>query len=163
MLQWATDRWKFRRAARSAVLAATQSRAEQRPGAARDVVLVPCWRRPEMLWHCIDNICKADGVDSLHIIFRADSGFDPDNLAVIREHACRAVKRIPEITPFRVDAPYTLTIAMRPAEGRKHGGKETRKSADFLDLMGGLGQPRKAAARKARAAKPAPRKAGKKR
>lgn len=84
--------------------------------------------------------------------------------AVIREHACRAVKRIPEITPFRVDPAYTLTISMRPAEGRKRGGKETRKSADFLDLMGGLGRPReaprKATGRSAHAAKPvAPAKA----
>ena len=76
--------------------------------------------------------------------------------AVIREHVCRAVKRIPEITPFRVSAPYTLTIATRPAEGRKRGEKVTLKSADFLDLMRGLSQPPKAA-QKAASAKPAAR------
>jgi D-amino peptidase len=79
--------------------------------------------------------------------------------AVIREHVCRAIKRIPEITPFRVDAPYTLTITTRPAEDRKRGEKVTLKSADFLDLMGRLGQPpkaaQKAAAKPARAARPA--------
>jgi hypothetical protein len=85
MLQWATDRWKFRTAARAAVQAA----AGPPSSATRDIVLVPCWRRPEMLWHCIDNICKADGVQSMHVVFRLDSGYDTDNLAVIREHAER--------------------------------------------------------------------------
>jgi len=79
--------------------------------------------------------------------------------AVIRERVCRAVKRIPEITPFRMDAPYTLTITTRPSEGRKRGEKVTHKSADFLDLMGSLSRPpkaaRKTAAQPARAAKPA--------
>jgi len=108
MLQWATDRWKFRRAARAAVIAA------MRPGAAppalpsdpQDILLVPCWRRPEMLWHCIDNICKAEGIEAMHVVFRPDSGFDPDNLAVIREHA----KRLPshEIQPAP-NCPYRRT------------------------------------------------------
>lgn len=79
--------------------------------------------------------------------------------AVIREHVCRAVRRIPEITPFRVDAPYTFTISTRPSKDRKRGEKMTLKSADFLDLMGGLSQPpkraQKAAGRSARSAKPA--------
>jgi hypothetical protein len=98
MLQWATDRWKFRRAARAAVLAATrQYAAPAPPSDTQDIVLVPCWRRPEMLWHCIDNICKAEGIEAMHVVFRPDSGFDPDNLAVIREHA----KRLPshEVQP----------------------------------------------------------------
>jgi len=94
-----------------------------------------------------------------------------ESRAVIRERACRAVKRIPEITPFRMDAPYALTISTRPAEGHKRGEKITLKSADFLDLMVRLGQPPKAA-RAARPPKPvapvkakkaAPPKRGKKR
>jgi hypothetical protein len=89
MLQWATDRWKFRRAARSAVQAATRPRTGTNPAQPRDIVLMPCWRRPEMLWHCIDNLCKADGIDAMHVIFRPDSGFDPDNVAVIHEFADR--------------------------------------------------------------------------
>ncbi len=84
MLQWATDRWKFRLATRAAVQAATRAPATCFP---RDVVLVPCWRRPEMLWHCLDNLCKAEGVQAMHVIFRLDSGYDADNLAVINEHA----------------------------------------------------------------------------
>ncbi len=89
MLQWATDRWKFRRAAGTAVRAATRPRAASSPPAPRDIVLVPCWRRPEMLWHCIDNLCKADGVQSMHVVFRPDSGYDADNIAVIHEFAGR--------------------------------------------------------------------------
>ena len=70
MLQWAADRLRFRRAAHSAVQAATRPRADQSAVAARDIVLVPCWRRPEMLWHCIDNICKAEGLESVHVVDR---------------------------------------------------------------------------------------------
>jgi hypothetical protein len=88
MLQWATDRWHFRRAARSAVRAATCPNSPV-AGGPRDIVLVPCWRRPEMLWHCIDNLCRAEGAQALHLIFRPDSDFDPDNLTVIRDHAAR--------------------------------------------------------------------------
>jgi hypothetical protein len=102
MLRWATDRWKFRRAAISAVRAATRPST----AAPRDIVLVPCWQRPEMLWHCIDNLCKADGVQSMHVIFRPDSGYDGDNIAVIHEHA----KRLPsyEIQPAP-HCPYRRT------------------------------------------------------
>jgi hypothetical protein len=89
MLQWATDRWRFRRTARSLVQAATSRNAADEPQVARDIVLVPCWQRPEMLWHCIDNLCKADGAHAVHVVFRPDSGFDPDNLAVIQDHAAR--------------------------------------------------------------------------
>ena len=99
MLQWASDRWKFRRAARAAALAAARSGAAPPvlPADAQDILLVPCWRRPEMLWHCIHNICKAEGLEAVHVVFRLDSGFDPDNIAVIGEHA----KRLPshEIQP----------------------------------------------------------------
>lgn len=88
MLHWAIDCWNFQRAVRGALRAVTRA-PDEAACAPRDIVLVPCWRRPEMLWHCIDNICKAEGIESLHVIFRPDSGFDPDNLAVIREHAAR--------------------------------------------------------------------------
>lgn len=39
--------------------------------------------------------------------------------ALIRERACRAVKRIPEIPPFHMEPPYKVTISYRPAEGQK--------------------------------------------
>lgn len=40
----------------------------------RDVVLIPAWRRPEMLVHCLLNIMRAEEADRLHYIFRFDQG-----------------------------------------------------------------------------------------
>jgi hypothetical protein len=54
---------------------------------ARDVVLIPCWRRPEFLWHCLDNLSQAEEIGALHVLFRADTGFDPAILHVIDEFA----------------------------------------------------------------------------
>jgi len=56
--------------------------------------------------------------------------------ALIREHAYRAVKRIPEIAPYRIEPPYTLTVAIRPEAGKKKGKRTVRKARDFIDLMG---------------------------
>lgn len=42
-----------------------------------NTVLIPCWRRPEMLWHCLANIKRAHGSDAYHYIFRMDKGYDP--------------------------------------------------------------------------------------
>ena len=54
---------------------------------ARDIVMIPCWRRPEFLWHCLDNLAQAEGIGQLHVLFRADTGFDPAVLEVIQEFA----------------------------------------------------------------------------
>ena len=62
MLHWASDRWRFRYALGLAARAALAAHCK---GQERDIVLVPCWRRAEMLWHCLDNLCNADGVESL--------------------------------------------------------------------------------------------------
>ena len=70
----------------------------------RDIVLVPCWRRPEFLWHCIDNLCQADGVRDIHVIFRPDTGFAPDILDVIRTQGTRLPSfeiQYPPVCPFR--------------------------------------------------------------
>lgn len=56
---------------------------------ARDVVLIPCWRRPEFLWHCLDNLSQAEGIEELHLLFRADTGYDRDLLSVIEEFSSR--------------------------------------------------------------------------
>jgi hypothetical protein len=104
MLQWAIDRWRFRRTARGLVQAAAGAGPADVVAGLRDIVLVPCWQRPEMLWHCIDNLCKADGIDAVHVVFRPDSGFDIDNLAVIREHAARLASheiQIASACPYR--------------------------------------------------------------
>ena len=54
---------------------------------ARDVLLIPCWRRAEFLWHCLDNLSRADGIEGLHLLFRADTGYDRANREVIEEFA----------------------------------------------------------------------------
>ena len=43
-----------------------------------DVVLIPAWRRPEMLFHCLKNIQAAHGAEELHYIFRFDTGHSPE-------------------------------------------------------------------------------------
>jgi hypothetical protein len=70
----------------------------------RDVVLIPCWRRPEFLWHCLDNLSQAEGIEQLHVLFRADTGFDPQLHTVIAEFArCFASYEIntPVPCPYR--------------------------------------------------------------
>lgn len=55
--------------------------------------------------------------------------------ALIREHAFRAVKRIPEIVPLRLDGPYAFRACVRP---QKPGGKclsATVKATDLNDLI----------------------------
>jgi hypothetical protein len=93
MLHWASDRWRFHYAVglatRTAIGAHHGSSAHLRARERRDIVLVPCWRRPEMLWHCLENLCNADGIESKHVVIRPDSGYDPDILTVIRSFAAR--------------------------------------------------------------------------
>ena len=55
--------------------------------------------------------------------------------ALIREHAYRAVQRIPEFAPFCIDSPYTLTRVLRPEPGKKTGKQSVVKAKDFLDLL----------------------------
>lgn len=49
----------------------------------KDVVLIPCWRRPEFLYVCLEQISKARGADKLHYFFSVDHGYDPEVLNVI--------------------------------------------------------------------------------
>ena len=76
--------WNFRQAVIRA------SRADStRVAGDKDVVVVPCWRRPEFLWHCLDNLTRAAGIGSVHVLFRPDTGSSPDNLEVIQSFADR--------------------------------------------------------------------------
>jgi hypothetical protein len=59
-----------------------------------------------MLWHCIDNLCKADGIGSMHVVFRADSGYDPDIIGVIRSFAARLPSHEIQAAP---SCPYRRT------------------------------------------------------
>lgn len=50
----------------------------------RDVVLIPCWRRAEMLQHTLWNIERAHGAADLLYVFRVDSGNSEEVLDVIK-------------------------------------------------------------------------------
>jgi hypothetical protein len=103
MLRRVRTWWRFRRA----VLRASGTRRAHRAGE-KDVVVLPCWRRPEFLWHCLDNLTRAAGMDAVHVLFRPDTGFAPENLEVIHSFADRLPSfeiRLPEPCPFRRTKP----------------------------------------------------------
>lgn len=92
--------WGFRREVRRAAQLTAGA------GGPRDILLLPCWRRPEFLWHCLDNLTRAAAFESVHLVFRLDSGFWPDNLEVIRSFADRLPSY--EIQPAQ-PCPYRRT------------------------------------------------------
>jgi len=98
--------------------------AIDRRGDARDIVLVPCWRRPEMLWHCIDNLCQADGIESMHVVFRPDSGYDPDTLSVIHGFAARLpsyeIQPVPRCPYRRTKLSANILLGYLQAAARAH-------------------------------------------
>ncbi|HEY1724456.1 MAG TPA: hypothetical protein VGF89_03460 [Steroidobacteraceae bacterium] len=95
--------WKFRRAVLQATRAATVSNA---PAGRRDVLVLPCWRRPEFLWHCLDNLSRAEGLQDVHVVLRPDTGHDPANIEVIRAFA----ERLPSFEiSLPVPCPYRRT------------------------------------------------------
>lgn len=49
----------------------------------RDIVLIPAYRRPEFLWHCLQNLRLADHASEHHYIFRFDHGHSPELFKVI--------------------------------------------------------------------------------
>ncbi len=70
----------------------------------KDIVLLPCWRRPEFLWHCLDNLTRVAGIGSVHFTFRPDTGASPENLDVIESFAGRLPSfdvQAPEPCPYR--------------------------------------------------------------
>jgi hypothetical protein len=98
MLRRVINWWRFRRAFSAA--GATDEAADR----SKDVVLLPCWQRPEFLWHCIDNLSQADGIEDIHVIFRPDTGFVPDILDVIHTQGRRLASfeiQFPPACPFR--------------------------------------------------------------
>ncbi len=79
MLTAIRTRWNFGKALRKVA----RGLGALAPGE-RDIVVVPCWQRPEFLWHCLDNLSRARGIDTVHVVFRLDTGFAAENLEVIR-------------------------------------------------------------------------------
>jgi hypothetical protein len=98
VLRRARSWWKFRQA----VTEVTCGNLPTSTGD-RDVVLIPCWRRPEFLWHCLRNLSLAEDISSHQVIVRADTGFAPENLEVAREFS----DRLPHLlVAFPVPCPY---------------------------------------------------------
>jgi hypothetical protein len=103
MLKRVRTWWNFRKAVQRA-----SKFDPARVAGERDIVVVPCWRRPEFLWHCLDNLTRADGIDSVHVLFRPDTGFSPDNLEVIQSFADRLASfevQVADPCPFRRTKP----------------------------------------------------------
>lgn len=49
----------------------------------KDIVLIPCWQRPEFLSLCIEQILSAEGCENYHYLFLLDRGFAKENLDLI--------------------------------------------------------------------------------
>jgi hypothetical protein len=97
LLTW----WKFRSAVQNAHGVDFAAHSRQ-----RDVVVLPCWRRPEFLWHCLDNLAKAEGIGDITVIVRPDTGFAPENLEVVHGFA----ERLPHLElQYPTPAPYRRT------------------------------------------------------
>jgi hypothetical protein len=98
MLNKMINGWRFRRSLGAAIA------ADDAADRSKDVVLLPCWQRPEFLWHCIENLSQAEGIEDIHVIFRPDTGFAPDILDVIRTQGQRLASfeiQYPPVCPFR--------------------------------------------------------------
>ena len=107
MLRRVRSWWNFRQAVRDAARDAGRGAAcvdTAHPAGERDVLVLPCWRRPEFLWHCLDNLTRADEIGGVHVLFRPDSGYLPDNIDVIHSFADRLPSfqiSLPPPCPFR--------------------------------------------------------------
>lgn len=51
-----------------------------------DTLLIPCFDRPELLWHTLDNLVKTGDLSTVHVIFKPDAGHVPQTLAVIHSY-----------------------------------------------------------------------------
>lgn len=48
-----------------------------------DTLLIPCWRRPEFLHHCLSNLVATGELDSVHVIFKPDTGHSRETIEMI--------------------------------------------------------------------------------
>jgi hypothetical protein len=127
MLKKIIDRWDFRRALGAAAAAPNPSDQSKD----KDVVLLPCWTRPEFLWHCIDNLSQADGIENIHVIFRPDTGFAPDILDVIRSQGQRLASfeiQYPPVCPFRRTKQSANVLL-----GYLHAARKTRQFVFLIE------------------------------
>lgn len=52
-----------------------------------DVLLIPCFRRGEFLWHTLDNLVKTGDLDTVKVIFKPDAQHTQEIIHVIKEWA----------------------------------------------------------------------------
>ncbi|HNR55068.1 MAG TPA: hypothetical protein PKJ19_07880 [Flavobacteriales bacterium] len=48
-----------------------------------DILLIPCWARPEFLHHCLKNLAATGDLSTVHVVFKPDTSFNPEILGVI--------------------------------------------------------------------------------
>ncbi len=99
--------WRYRQAVPAA------SKPKHCTTGERDIVVIPCWRRAEFLWHCLENLTRNPDIDTVHVLFRVDTGYSPETLDVIATFADRL-------------ASYEIDVAL-PSPFRR-----TKPSANFL-------------------------------
>lgn len=87
-----------------------------------DVVLIPAWRRPEFLWHCLANIKRAHGASDLHYIFRFDAGHDKDLYKVIADFPFSHQVSVTPRTNYRMaKQSFSLLTGYQQAAQRSDG------------------------------------------
>lgn len=47
-------------------------------------ILIPIWRRPELLFFTLESLSKCRGIENYGVYFMLDGGFDPANLEIIK-------------------------------------------------------------------------------
>jgi hypothetical protein len=89
---------------RTAVLETSLARASAT--GQRDIVVVPCWRRPDFLWHCLDNLARNDEIGDVHVLYRVDTAYSEEILDVISSFG----HRIPSYEiEFAIPSPFRRT------------------------------------------------------
>ena len=125
MLQWATDRWRFRRTARSR---RTGGHAHDCRTAIRARRVTSCWCPAGSAPRCSGTAstisARPMAAQTVHVIFRPDSGFDPRQPRGHprpRRRACRVTRSRPRhdaLTGAPSSAPIFCSATCRPRRGR---------------------------------------------
>lgn len=80
------------------------------------VCLIPAWRRPEMLWHCLQNVRLATGAEEYFYLFRFDQDHDPDLHKVVKDFPFRHAIAITPRTKYQLaKQSYSLLTGMQAA------------------------------------------------
>lgn len=95
----------------------------------KGVVLIPCWRRPDFLWACLERLFLADGWEHYNVILSIDRDSHEDVDRIATEATLRAPHRVRIIRPgqhaytgnsFNVLHAYQMAINICPEHGHVH-------------------------------------------